>query len=462
MIQIIQQTIRFFSLYSIFFTITFLIFQPLKTYADHDILVKYITEYNLKELKETLSKGTSQGEVGILMIKPEVGESLGINVFIDDDYRAAVKLYKKAEKHLDRAMETLKSRQNGGEKLLKIMVDLFLQYKTETESARQKMTAYHSRLKPGLDERLDEGLCRRKMVELLNQSLEQTDNQLRDALAHFYNRCRDNTPDKYYLTIDNVPFVNFVYQNFLNKASIKEKERFKLDLQQNKLGVSNQKWKIVARAICPQYIDILERLIPKYQQKIFEVDPLLFMALMKRESNFNPRAISSVGAAGLTQIMPGTAIDLGMKNIFRPSYFDQAGKLLRQERAAEREALSTLKMIDKEKGIKVAQKARRLMKKSLSLGKKREQLFTRYKVELLRHSKDSRLDPEKAIENGFMYFVKQMKAQDGDISLALASYNAGPHRVKKYQGIPPFDETVHFRNVVLSYYHDFSKRAEKQ
>jgi soluble lytic murein transglycosylase-like protein len=186
------------------------------------------------------------------------------------------------------------------------------------------------------------------------------------------------------------------------------------------------------------------------------------MALIKRESNFNHRAISSVGAVGLTQIMPGTGIDLGMKPIFRPSYFNQAVKLLSQERKAEREALSTLKTIDKENGIKVAQRARKLMKKSFSLGKKREQLFSRYKVELLRRGKDSRLDPEESIEHGFIYFLKQMKAQNGDISLALASYNAGPHRVKKYQGIPPFDETVHFRNAVLSYYQDFSKRAEKQ
>jgi hypothetical protein len=461
MIQINTQTIRNYSLYYIFFIITFLFFHPHKTYADHDLLIKYITEYNLEEQKKILSRGTSQGEAGILMIKPEVGQSLGLDVFIDDDYRAAVKLFKNAEKHLDQAIETLKSSRNNEEKLLKQIVDLFLQHKAETESARQKMTAYHSRLKPGLDERLDEGLCRLKMVELLNQSLEQTDYQLRDALAHFYNRCRDNNSDKYHLTPDNVLFVNFVYRNFLNKASTKEKERFKLDLETKKSGVIKEKWKKVARAICPQYMDILERIIPKYQKEIYEVDPLLFMALIKRESNFNPRAISSVGAAGLTQIMPGTAIDLGMKPIFRPSYFDQAGKLLRQERGAEREALSTLNRIDKENGIKVAQRARKLMKKSLSLGKKREQLFTRYKVELLKRSKDSRLNPETAIKHGFIYFVKQMKAQDGDISLALASYNAGPHRVKKYQGIPPFDETVHFRNVVLSYYYDFSKRAEK-
>ena len=462
MIQKTIQMFRIYSLYSILSMIVFLISSSPKTYGDHNLLIEPIAEYNLKEINKSLNNGTYRGEAGILRINPEVGQSLGLNIFIDDDYRAAVKLYETAEKNLDQAIDKLKSKQNGGEKLLKQIVDLFLRHKTDTELARQKMTAYHSRLKSDLDERLDEGLCRIKMEELLNQSLEQTGNQLRNALAHFNNRCRGNNPDKYHLTPDNVLFVNFVYRNFLNKASIKEKERFKFDLENNKGETNQEEWKKVARIICPQYIDILERIIPKYQKKIYEIDPLLFLALIKRESNFNHLAVSSVGAAGLTQIMPQTAIDLGMKNIFRPNYLDQAGKLLRKEGEAENEALSALHQIDKENGIKAAKRARELMKKSLTLGKKREQLFDRYRVELLKGGKDSRLDPEKALEHGLIYFLRQMKARDGDISLALASYNAGPHRVKKYQGIPPFDETVRFRNVVLSYYHDFTKIAEEK
>lgn len=54
-----------------------------------------------------------------------------------------------------------------------------------------------------------------------------------------------------------------------------------------------------------------------------------------------------------------------------------------------------------------------------------------------------------------------MKIQKGDASLALASYNAGPHRVKQYKGIPPYDETIGFRNKILKYYQIYLARAKK-
>ena len=56
--------------------------------------------------------------------------------------------------------------------------------------------------------------------------------------------------------------------------------------------------------------------------------------------------------------------------------------------------------------------------------------------------------------------ARMMKMQKGDISLALASYNAGPHRVKQYGGVPPFTETVGFRNRVLRYYRDYLRKVK--
>gem|GEM_PF-1269027 len=58
-------------------------------------------------------------------------------------------------------------------------------------------------------------------------------------------------------------------------------------------------------------------------------------------------------------------------------------------------------------------------------------------------------DPSQNVNCGVYYFSEQLK-RFGSAKFALCAYNAGPHRVKKYKGCPPFKETRNYHRKILA------------
>ena len=120
-----------------------------------------------------------------------------------------------------------------------------------------------------------------------------------------------------------------------------------------------------------EYDQIISSCATKYG-----VNPSLIKAVIHAESGYNPNAVSSKGASGLMQLMPGTARTLKVNNSF---------------------------------------------------------------------------DPKDNVEGGVKYLRFLLDTFRGDVSLAVAAYNAGLNKVARYGGIPPYNETRTYVNRVLYY-----------
>ncbi len=60
-------------------------------------------------------------------------------------------------------------------------------------------------------------------------------------------------------------------------------------------------------------------------------------------------------------------------------------------------------------------------------------------------------DPKENIRGGIRYLRFLLDTFKGDVTLALAAYNAGLSRVSQYGGVPPYQETRNYISKVLAY-----------
>lgn len=198
------------------------------------------------------------------------------------------------------------------------------------------------------------------------------------------------------------------------------------------------------------------------------VDPLLVLALIKHESGFDTLTVSRVGAGGPLQIMPATARELGMEPVEETEDLKQG--LQWQRRAAGSlsravEAMKAEEYLSMRRHVESWRNLRSRSREALSSYREHLRSTIRGKSQQELRTIDQRFVTEMAVDKGVQYLARMLDRREGDIREALSAYNAGPTTVRRYHGIPPYDETVRYQNRIVNTYREYRRwivRANRQ
>jgi soluble lytic murein transglycosylase-like protein len=116
------------------------------------------------------------------------------------------------------------------------------------------------------------------------------------------------------------------------KASI-AKQQQAVRQQAQTAGVRLTPWESAAlvEAACDPIAESDVAPLIEKAAKTNKLEPKLIRAVIEKESGFRPCAVSPKGAQGLMQIMPATAGDLGIHDVFDPGQnIDAGARFLRQ------------------------------------------------------------------------------------------------------------------------------------
>jgi len=214
-------------------------------------------------------------------------------------------------------------------------------------------------------------------------------------------------------------------------------------------------------------LELIECSIQKYGN-IYPLDAFFVLSIIKAESDFGKYEVSSSGAAGLAQLMPLTATEMGMK-VFFPYYYQIA--IDERKMAAEyyRKAEAAASKISFKNLSGENERLSFQIKLYREIGTWHEDqansLFRHYEEELL-SMVDGKTDEELmhidqrfivplAIDACVKILANNAGKLNGDKREIASSYNAGLGAVISSGGIPFINQTVVFQNRVMRFYRKY-------